>query len=425
MTTLLELVIKATKILEEKSMINEELLINLVQALIKSESKPGGPYLVNKDCDLILNTRILKLFVLLNKPLPNVERYIETQLSVLPNSSTVEVKRIFNEITAFRKSRSISETSNKKNVDRYIFYELFLNTLSPEVYTYAREFGNKIIKVDMDGEITDFAKLFHDGLSSESAFTKNALHELGNANFMTWVAYSIYDSVIDEDIEPGALSGANIIIRHATEIYRSVLIDFNIVLDRLQRVDSANSWETKHCRFSYINENIKLPPIPNEKNMEALLKDRAIAHIIGPLAIASRSNIGTATLQTIEEALEHYCIARQLNDDLHDWVEDFHKGRITFVLARLLRESKIHSEIHDEKSLVDNLKKIFYEKELISLCKLIECHTEKSITLLAKSGFEDGNNQFIKKFIKPIEHSAMRARQTHKSNQITTRDITF
>lgn len=421
MASLSQLVLDLTNSLEQRKDLNEEQLVSLVESLIRSELKPGGPYLKDGKEDPLLNALILKLFVLLEKPLPNVERYLDKPIQISSDLTRIQFDKTIKEISALKDNQLT--ISSQKNTFGYGFFVAFTKNLNPEVQQYAEIIGKKIEQNDKNGEITKISSIFQDSINQPKRFSNNELELLGQANFIVWVAYSIYDAIIDNDMGIAALSTANILTRKSVEIYRKTSIDFNIAIDYLNKVDNANPWELAHCRFDQTLENINSIPIPTQNEMENLLANRAIAHIIGPLSIAARYKIDTKQFKKIERALKYYCIARQLNDDLHDWVEDFNNGRITFVLARLLQSAEFQPGSHNRDEVLTSLKTIFYERELESLCELTVSYVNKSRSLLLKAGLLDKNNLFINSFLNPIAYSASRALNIHKSNKTSLQKL--
>jgi len=351
--------------------------------------------------------------------LPNTELYLNQEIKSISTKIPTEVRMILHEIERIK-----YKSQNRKVIIKTTppFFQSFLDTLTTDVRRPVSEVGNKIIRVDQSGEITKLSYLFQNSFNWRKGFNKNNLELLGQANFMIWTAYSIYDGIIDNDMNPGNVPAANICQRKALEIYKNIPINFNFVLSYLTKVDNANFWETTHCRFNQTTEEVNILHIPHERELEKLLSDRAIAHVIGPLCIAFENRLSTDNFKLIEMALTYYCIARQLNDDIHDWVEDFNEGRITFVVARLLKSAKAKLKKDDKILLLSKMKKVFYDTELEALCLSTELYVNKTKKLLYKAGFEI-NSKFIDQFISPIGLYAYQARQIHLTNQTTSLEV--
>lgn len=420
MNPLPSIVLSLINNIENKEDIENTSITKLVENLIRSELKPGGPYKTGNKIDPVLNAHILKLFILLKKPLPNVEEYINNYVQLSPKPLDYELETILSEVASLKE---LSSKPTRSKIHRYKFYYSFLDSLTTEVRRYSEKIGNTIIRIDRDGEILDITRFFNDSMSLPTGLKKDQLKLLGQANFMIWVAYSIYDSIIDDELNQSALSAANIFLREAIRLYLLSGIDLNLVIKYTNKVDSANAWETTHCRFNANQSTVNIGLIPSINNMEKLLSDRAIAHIIGPIYIASKIGLDARKFKILEKALIYYCIARQLNDDLHDWVDDFSEGRITFVVASLLHSLEIEDNTINKKILLGKMRVIFYEKELENLSVLTESYITKSINLLTESGIMSHNNLFTNSILKPIQLSADKARQAHKSNKSTVLEL--
>lgn len=72
-----------------------------------------------------------------------------------------------------------------------------------------------------------------------------------------------------------------------------------------------------------------------------MLAQRAMGHVIGPLLELRDSDKLHSQQLAIQRGLEQYLIARQLNDDIHDWKQDVSVGQITFVVAYLLKQLEV------------------------------------------------------------------------------------
>ncbi|MFZ1249929.1 MAG: hypothetical protein WAR37_00545 [Candidatus Microsaccharimonas sp.] len=217
---------------------------------------------------------------------------------------------------------------------------------------------------------------------------------------LTWLAYSLYDHVIDEKTDILNVPIANILSRTAQDTYRKSGVRPEDISKIFTITDTANIQEI-------------ITTIYNSTDQKLLLPERSIAHITGPLHIATL--IDRRYYSKVYKALSYYCAARQLNDDLHDWVEDLHAGRITYVTSLLIEESDIDPSSLTLNRLTFLLKRQFFETTL-SRClnEIIElCHKSRSI--LESTILKEGS-EFNGRFIRPIEDSAEKALIVHKKN---------
>jgi hypothetical protein len=238
--------------------------------------------------------------------------------------------------------------------------------------------------------------------------------QLGAANVFGWMAYTIYDDFLDastvlgagETGDPKLLSVANVALRESAEIFAEVLpgSGFSDFAKKVfDIIDDANYWEVTNCRFNPHGDY--LPPHQNfwcggeqlanksphlssrsnaslnrpinsfhlrGKTTEHLKRcgDKSLGHALGPAAIlfALGYKDNSKEVKSLMQFFRHYIIARQLNDDAHDWEDDLKKGQVNAVGARLLRDTKSGSRKPEK------LREVFWRKTIIGACKDISRH---------------------------------------------------
>ncbi len=107
---------------------------------------------------------------------------------------------------------------------------------------------------------------------------------------------------------------------------------------------------------------------------------------MGPIAIVMLLGLKHDSRQgkRILSFFTHYLIARQLNDDAHDWLEDLRAGRINSVGANVLAnyDRKTISFQRDER----NLQKLFWDEVIPQVAKDIFKHTKAARLALSSAG---------------------------------------
>jgi hypothetical protein len=205
--------------------------------------------------------------------------------------------------------------------------------------------------------------------------------KFGLINAYFWTAFIIYDDFWDEDekAKPILLPLANLMSRELVNFYFSFFRDYQgyskYITKLLNRADNANYFETKNCRF--INPlktkddklNLKKIKLINYGDYEIKFLPAA-THLLGPLAIIASLGfkISDSEIKSLENFFRHYLIARQLNDDLHDFEEDLKRGHLSPAVNETFKEAK-----KQKLSLVSEaeLKKIFWLKTLKTLSQEI------------------------------------------------------
>jgi len=196
------------------------------------------------------------------------------------------------------------------------------------------------------------------------------LIKCGEANLLGWVAYTIYDDFLDGDGKKELLSMANVCLRELAFIYNSILpkTDFADVFNKtMDEIDRVNYWEIVNC---YNDKNL-----PDYGDYSQLAK-KSLGHALGPVAIlySLGFNKNSPDIKNLLKFFKNYLIAKQLNDDAHDWENDLQKGFISPVVVEILKKTT------DRK----NFKEIFWKEILIEISNIILKKINKSRKNLIK-----------------------------------------
>lgn len=238
----------------------------------------------------------------------------------------------------------------------------------------------RVRKMDKDNHITLLPYLFFKSLSSEEqnkikGNKDELVANLCQANLYGWIAYTIYDDILDEEGDPKLLSVANVCLREVTHIYERVAVEYPEVAKTfhttLDTIDSANGWEVSNCRdksWLHIPDYGDLSPLAN----------RSLGHALGPIALflilGYKEN--SPEIQGLRTFFEHYLIARQLNDDAHDWEDDLKKGHINAVGAQVLTKASGRAFTHArEKGDFLLMEKLFWNTIIDAVCRNVTTHT--------------------------------------------------
>lgn len=248
-----------------------------------------------------------------------------------------------------------------------------------------------LVNGDSSHEITLLPYYFAQSLNNAGSVLANEqfLVQLGLANLYGWVAYTIYDDFLDDEGQPLRLSAANAAMRRSLVSFQKALPQpdfYNYVLQTFDCIDNANTWEVAHCRFPVSQDAITMQTLPAYGRRQKLA-ERSLGHALTPLAVLVQSghSLQSPAIQTFEKAFRHYLIARQLNDDAHDWKEDLLRGHITYVVATLLKEAGVVPGDHRFVELLPQLERQFWHHTLLSICKTMEQHVKQGQKLISKS----------------------------------------
>lgn len=262
--------------------------------------------------------------------------------------------------------------------------------LGKDLRRQALLFLKKIIKKDAKKEIVLLPYFFQRSLGKNAEkIPKQIIIDLCKANLCGWMAYTIYDDIMDNEGSADFLPVANVCLREATILLSNILpssADWQIFLRKhIDLMESANCWESLHCRLGS-NRNL----VPYYKNL-AYLAERSIGHALGPAAILFYLGRESSSpeVKSLMNFFNHYLIARQLNDDAHDWEKDLQRGQINSVSQILLKKNKKEMNIKNSAEL----QKEFWRKVAPKVCVLILRHTKSASQNL------DSNNLIIEKEI--------------------------
>jgi hypothetical protein len=294
----------------------------------------------------------------------------------------------------------------------------------PELQIAAAAMVDHVAAHDVSLEIAMMPQLFHASLAAPPATTASQLQQLSLANLFGWMAYTIFDDFLDEEGKPPLLPVATVALRRAMAAFMNAApnIEFRKFVSRtFDTIDAANAWETTHCRFNVTKETITIGPLPAYHDLRRIA-ERSYGHMLTPLAIVSAAGHplrGTETIH-IQNALHHYLIARQLQDDVYDWQEDLRAGRITAVVAELLRTSRLKPGEHRFDAIMPRLQRQFWQVVLPVLCTRTGRHLAKARAAAGASGLFISDSPLHKLFDRiDVVMAQTRAEQTKAAEFMT------
>jgi hypothetical protein len=264
--------------------------------------------------------------------------------------------------------------------------------LGPELRSIVLQQIEKTSDEKITSLIYDLQKILAD---KQKIIPDPLTENLALANLYGWMAYTIYDDIVDGEGNPLLLPCANFFLRELVSIY--AVIDKNvpgtnvIFKNIMDTVDSSNAWEQKNCQ--------DVADFGNYEN----LGDRSIGHALGPLTILLWLGYGPDSEEHghVRNLFHHYLIARQLHDDAHDWEEDLLRGRINSVCALLLKTSQGNESIPEWR-------KIFWEGTIDEVTTLILLHITIARDAKGRSEVFAGTD-FMEKYLSDLKEKALKA----------------
>ncbi len=430
----------------------------LVQRLLAAELAVGGPYATpGQAADQFTNAYVAQCVGWLAGPLPKVVQYVLAQVPGLAEAELADwpLLAAIDMLLTDKRSQPVHELlgsyddlvaslaqsitysldmhldaeSTDPRLPATIMYDRCRQDLVPlqqPLQAKTRQMIDQVIHNDADHEISKLAWYYGSGLVQPPRPIDEALClQLGMANLYAWAAYSIYDDFLDAEGKPDMLGTANYSFRAMLELYRQVLPDvagFQMFVGQsLTAVDQANALETTEFRFSSNGRVLHVNELPDFGGRD-LLADRALFHILGPMAVLAGLGVPVGSLQwnSTLEGFRHYLIARQLNDDIHDWQKDLETGQATYVVVALLRYMDIRPGVYVLAQLMPYARQQFWQYVLPGICDVALDHLAA-----ARHGLQQGlalaPDSYIPQLLTSIQLSMQAAKTQRADAQVLLR----
>ncbi len=286
----------------------------------------------------------------------------------------------------------------------------FLDSL-PLLQNQGLEFIQNILTNDVGKQITLLPYFFNPHFPRETTIS------LGIANLAGWIAYTIYDDFLDNEGYPELLSLANVCLREVCHIYQNILpaTAYPVFRSVMDTIDRANSWERKNCYIGIANGMMSMDFLPDFGEYH-ILAEKSLGHALGPLAMM----VETFTEKDMRDFISfftHYLIARQLNDDAHDWLEDLKRGFVNSSSVHTLRLWRAGQTENDYpmipnlisiESAEDELRTLFWNKTIVHIADEIQKHVDIARLQLSNNPLIE-NPDYFETLLTPIEQAAKKA----------------
>lgn len=276
----------------------------------------------------------------------------------------------------------------------------------------AHRYIRRMVEKDKDKQIILMPYWFvpQDGMELQN---RELLNRLSAASLFGWVAYTIYDHIVDgESGNFGSLFLANTFLRELTAIYNKIFADhaegqvlFSSVMNEME---SACAWESDKCHMHIQEGMVTIPDtLPDFAGYEQLAQ-KSLGHVLAP-ATALLLLDKNADVPTLISALRHFLIARQLHDDAHDWQEDLFSGKYTSATTLLL--SSYTGQHMQVNSLTAEMRMDYWQRVIPQLTHLIIEHADAASNELSRLSLPYGE-YVIQTIINPLKEGAVQARVT-------------
>ncbi len=254
---------------------------------------------------------------------------------------------------------------------------------------------SKVTHYDKKYEVTLLPYFFYRSLKNKPIVSDEIIFQLCKASLYGWIAYTLYDDIMDKEPKQHLIPLANICMRNLVSIYTHLGAS-DLVTEILEMMECANFYEHyDHC----VDVNN--------------LGHKSFGHALAPILITRLSN-NSEHEKDIRDFFNHYLIARQLNDDAHDWLEDLRHGFINPAGSLVLEKYKSKFpdthllDLMEDSSDVLILKRIFWESVIDEISEKIVFHTDQARMVL--SGISNVIfGEYLLLLLEPMESSARTA----------------
>jgi hypothetical protein len=242
----------------------------------------------------------------------------------------------------------------------------------------------RIEESDRQQQISNGAGIF--AAAAGVTLLQDAADNLNLASLHGWIAYTIYDDFLDDEGKGYELSIANIshraMVRHFNDALPIEPLFATLVNDTLDVVDTANAWEGIHARAT-ITKNALRYTLPDYNNLSQLAA-RSQGHMLVACAVMMHADhTDTSTgMEHLKTFFHHFLIAKQLNDDVHDWRDDLQRGHLSAVVTMVLRDLR-PAQCQPSKDM-PQLEKHFWQHTVHDINTLILEHCDKAEQAFAK-----------------------------------------
>ncbi|MFA4930570.1 MAG: prenyltransferase/squalene oxidase repeat-containing protein [Patescibacteria group bacterium] len=261
-------------------------------------------------------------------------------------------------------------------------------------------FLDKMVKKDEDGEIVLLPWVV--ALSLSTVIDKKMVQKFCQASLYGWMAYTLYDNFLDGEGEPWMLPVANVCWQRLNKIYADMgnpkMVDR---MEKLLRImEEANSWEVNNARLSDKRrvDSKNLPDFVDYK----MIAEKSIGHALGAINVIELAGGTSRDKQNMYDFFINYLIARQLNDDAHDWEVDLRRGQINAVgemaLGDFFRQTRRRYFVYVRD--IDKLRLIFWQGTIHKVTKIILHKTKKARRLIGRVKVVGDTNFYFKRLDK-------------------------
>lgn len=298
--------------------------------------------------------------------------------------------------------------------------ELKLKTADPQLkekilYNIKTMVGNSA-----NAHIFLLPNIFKEALGEKGEMVpEDILKQLAVANLLGWFSYGIYDNFLDEEGHPWMLPLGNFASREFTLLASNLFPQergfINFFKTIMNKIDAANLWEVSYCRLKVEDDRVTInrKDLPKWRSYRKLA-ERSLGHTLTPVAILYYLGFDKSSkeIALIVKFFTHYLIAKQLNDDAHDFEDDLRAGILTPLVSTLInkyshqkKEALVSFEI---SKVVPDFQNIFWREVIDDVSKDILANVNSAREILKKMTYLQ-KPILLENLLLPLEQSGYKA----------------
>lgn len=206
------------------------------------------------------------------------------------------------------------------------------------------------------------------------------IEALDRASVNGWIAYTLYDNVLDGDGSRAQLAVANAALRRSQAYFMGVLPNNQayqrLVQHTFDTMDAVNYWEVESARATIENGKIIINKLPAYAEDYRQLAERSVGHGLAACSVlvVHYGRVNAKPIKQLQSFYHHFLIARQLHDDAHDWEDDLAAGRLSSVVVLMLKNSYTLPCCFTVKSELETLRQDFWLHTITEVTAAIQEH---------------------------------------------------
>ncbi len=271
---------------------------------------------------------------------------------------------------------------------------------------------NALLQKDPRSTVITMPYYFLQHMRKSHRTTPDVIQNLTVATTLGWIGYTIIDKAVDGEPMTNRLPLSVKCIRESYALFQSWLAYPShrmMVEGILNGIEQAVLWEHTACNITKDSDKIIVPDTLPDYGDYDCLAQKSLGFALAPVIMClNQGDVEQAKI--VEIFFKHYLIARQLNDDAHDWLDDLKQGFFNSVSVGLIKlwKTQYENTVLDLATEQKILQELFWQKHIDIVCNDITDHCREAREALARLTIVT-DTVFLEILLLPLEQAAGRA----------------